>query len=424
MNQILSKAKHRLKRLLQILTILPGNEASRAPEYNIQEVLPIHCRKSEIADTRLNLLIPALSIRYSFGGINTALDFFMALIGDAKNARIIITDESVSDLKGFSQADKWQIVNAKDEDVYGRSIVCFGDRYEKTIPVRQGDIFVATAWWTSYCGERILNWQKKTWNKEPAPLVFLIQDFEPGFYKWSARYLLAMSTYDQKNMISVINTSLLHDYIRNTGIFFKHYYIFEPGLNKTLATYLNQKATRHKKKLIIFYGRPSVERNAYEVIAKGLEFWSHWFPNARDWKVISLGEAYPNIMLANGVEVNVKGKVTIDEYANMLLDAAIGVSLMISPHPSYPPLEMAAFDLAVVTNKFSNKNLSDFHDNIFSLTNISPEHIAHAVCDLCQKFEKEETYFSNRTFRNTDFVKNKPTFDFIDNLKQHLPTLS
>ncbi len=416
----LSKYAHRLKRFLQTNKHKTAEALSLPPEYNIQEILPINCRESEIKETRFNLLIPALSIRFSFGGINTALDFFLALPGRHKNARIIITDEAVSDLKGFSQSEHWKLVTPEEGDVPGRSIVCFGDRYNKTIPVRENDIFVATAWWTSYNGVRILNWQKEKWGAEPSPLVFLIQDFEPGFYKWSSRYLLALSTYDQKNMIAVINTSLLYDFIKSNGITFKHYYIFEPGLNKNLAPYLTQKDMHVKKKKIIFYGRPSVERNAYEVIAKGLEIWSFWYPRAKDWEVISLGEIYPNIRLGNGIEVIVKGKVTIDEYANILLDAAIGISLMVSPHPSYPPLEMAAFNLAVITNKFANKNLSDYHDNIFSLDNINPENIAHVISDLCIKFEKQETCFSNHSFRNIHFLNQKSGFDFIDNLKQHL----
>jgi beta-1,2-rhamnosyltransferase WsaF-like protein len=414
---------HRFKQFLLSKKTASVVPASLPPEYNIQEILPINCRESDIMETRFNLLIPALSLRFSFGGINTALDFFSALIGNAANARIIITDEAVSDLQGFAQSADWQLVSSEHDDVYGRSIVCFGDRYNKTIPVRKNDVFVATAWWTSYNGERILNWQKEKWGEEPSSLVFLIQDFEPGFYKWSSRYMLALSTYNQKNMIAVINTALLYDFIKNNDISFKHYFIFEPVINKKLATYIDQKPAHLKKKKIIFYGRPSVERNAYEIIAKGLELWSFWYPGANNWEVISLGEAYPNIKLGNNIEVNVKGKVAIDEYANILLDASIGISLMVSPHPSYPPLEMAAFDLAVITNKFSNKNLSDYHDNIFSLENISPENIAHLISDLCGQFEENNNCFSNRNFRNINFLNSNQGFDFVDDLKGYLPTL-
>ncbi|MDB5277546.1 MAG: hypothetical protein JWR61_2501 [Ferruginibacter sp.] len=422
MKSKLLEYRQRLKGFLFSEKFTLPETACLPPEYNIQEILPINCRESEIDEVRINLLVPALSIRFSFGGINTALDFFTEFIGHAKNARIIITDEAISDLKALPKSEDWKLVTSEGNDMSGLSIVCFGDRYNKTIPVRKNDVFIATAWWTSYNGERILNWQKEKWGEPAAPLIYLIQDFEPGFYKWSSRYLLALSTYHQKNMIAVINTSLLYEFVKSSGIILNRHYIFEPGLNRNLASHLNAKTIPVKKKRIIFYGRPSVERNAYEIIVKGLELWSFWHTNAKDWEIISLGEIYPNIRLGNDIDIIVKGKVTLDEYANLLLDSAIGISLMVSPHPSYPPLEMAAFNLGVVTNKFSNKDLSNFHDNIFSLDNINPENMAIMICDLCSKFENNAGYFLNRNFRNIDFLNKESGFDFIKDLKCHLPS--
>ena len=232
--------------------------------------------------------------------------------------------------------------------------------------------------------------------------------------------MLALSTYYQMDMIAVINTALLSDYIKSNGISFKHYYIFEPTINNKLLIALQQKDKFRKKKKIIFYGRPSVERNAYEVIVKGLEYWSFWYSQAKQWEIVSLGEFYSDIKLGNDISITVKGKVTMEEYASTLLESAIGISLMISPHPSYPPLEMAAFDIGVITNKFFTKNLSDYHDNFFSLENINPENIALLLADLCKKFEEKENCFANKNFRNINFLNGKNSFGFITDLKYHL----
>ena len=35
--------------------------------------------------------------------------------------------------------------------------------------------------------------------------------------------------------------------------------------------------------------------------------------------------------------------------------ASIGISLMESPHPSYPPIEMALFGVNVITNIYESK---------------------------------------------------------------------
>ena len=66
------------------------------------------------------------------------------------------------------------------------------------------------------------------------------------------------------------------------------------------------------------------------------------------------------------------GKLTLQEYAKTLEESYAGISLMASPHPSYPPLEMSVFGVKVITNTFANKDLKDFNSNIVSLNNIVP----------------------------------------------------
>ena len=46
---------------------------------------------------------------------------------------------------------------------------------------------------------------------------------------------------------------------------------------------------------------------------------------------------------------------------------------MISPHPSYPPLDMAHLGMLVATNRFGAKDLSTWHQNIHSLASHRPK---------------------------------------------------
>lgn len=57
--------------------------------------------------------------------------------------------------------------------------------------------------------------------------------------------------------------------------------------------------------------------------------------------------------------------MSLEEYKELLPGFDVGISLMMSPHPSLPPLEMAAAGLMVVTNIFANKTAE-------SLKGISP----------------------------------------------------
>lgn len=420
MRNTLSRFKNKIFHLLSVNQANGVDTALIQPNYHIPEAGPIHCRQSDLEGKRLNLLLPALSIKYAFGGINTAIDFFLHFMSNDKDVRIIITDEVNSDLLALSNIEDWQLVQMDEPDRVGKIIICCGDRSQKTLNVRKDDVFVATAWWTAYIGEGILRWQQQQWNVKPNPMVYLVQDFEPGFYRWSSRYAMCLSTYYHENLIAVVNTKLLADYFTSIGIDFKQKYVFEPSLNKKLATHYSNKKTAVKQKQIIFYGRPTVERNAFEIIINGLQIWSLHYPDAKSWKIISLGENYATIPLNNGASIEVKGKVSLDEYAGLLLSSAIGASLMISPHPSYPPLEMAAFDLGVIANTFHNKNLSEFHKSIFSLESLHPEGFARLLYDMCAKFEQDNNSFRNNNFQNFDFISDKNCFDFIKDIRRDL----
>jgi hypothetical protein len=83
------------------------------------------------------------------------------------------------------------------------------------------------------------------------------------------------------------------------------------------------------------------------------------------------------------------GKVSLDEYSDHLLRSSAGLSLMISPHPSYPPLEMAAFGVRVVTNNFANKNLSPRSPFLNCVDEVTPKRIAQALREQCETFDTE-----------------------------------
>jgi hypothetical protein len=52
---------------------------------------------------------------------------------------------------------------------------------------------------------------------------------------------------------------------------------------------------------------------------------------------------------------------------------------MLSPHPSYPPLEMAEAGMITLTNRFDGKDLSLRSDNIISIDVLTPETLAEEI---------------------------------------------
>ena len=92
--------------------------------------------------------------------------------------------------------------------------------------------------------------------------------------------------------------------------------------------------------------------------------------------------------IADMQNFEVLGKVSLNTYSQLLSISKVGISLMISPHPSYPPLEMAYYGLFVVTNCFQTKNLNLRSSNFISISDCTPEEIAYGLEMAINKSEK------------------------------------
>ena len=86
--------------------------------------------------------------------------------------------------------------------------------------------------------------------------------------------------------------------------------------------------------------------------------------------------------------MSVLGKLSFDEYAYWLNRASIGVSLMVSPHPSYPPLEMAEAGLLTITNTFAGKDLARRFPTIRSIETVDADTLSDAIEDCTARLAK------------------------------------
>ena len=401
--------------------------AQRELDAEIAELTPIAARPSTRAAPRLNLLLPGASEQHVFGGASTALALFDRIAslplsdGTRLQRRILVTDERSLDGIDARRFQGWQVRAAGDDDTDDPALVPLGDRVGPdgapiSIPVRAHDWFIATAWWTAHMARGLCRWQAAQGGQGPRPFVYLIQDFEPGFYPWSSRYALAEQTYRfDEPVIAVFNSSSLRAFFHGRGLAFARAFGFEPTLHPELARRLPDPAgSGHRARRILVYGRPGVPRNAFALLVLGLRQWVARDPRAAGWQVVSLGESHPDLSLgvppAPGTAVastlapapapavspmvtpaeiilRSEGKVSLDRYAALMRDSAIGVSLMLSPHPSYPPLEMAAFGMRTLTNRFEGKSLALDHPNLIELDDLSPETLARQLADLASRFD-------------------------------------
>ena len=129
-------------------------------------------------------------------------------------------------------------------------------------------------------------------------------------------------------------------------------------------------------------------RNCYPAVTAGLRLWADTYAKASEWEVVSAGLPHPPVTLARDKAMVSLGKLPLSDYAELLRETGVGLSLMASPHPSYPPLEMAHFGVRTVTNAYTCKDLSTSHPNITSLITIEPASIAHALAAACDAFDE------------------------------------
>ncbi len=370
-------ATHRLKVFRPCLTAVDGF----VPPYGqpVIEAAPIQTYPSRNRRPRLNLILNTVNPHQSFGGVTTALKYFnewAEALGVGFDRRIIVTDAEIEKASYDLLPDFTPKPFLPSLDKETRVIVDASGREGGAIDLRAQDFFVATAWWTAKIAIEFDDDRKRYFGKS-LPFLYLIQDEEPYFYGWGSKFALAEATYHHADRaIAVINSEELFSEMTAKYQFLQAFCI-PYRLNERIDKLL---APKPRERLILVYARPSVARNAFEIICAALHAWQQTDPiRASRWKIVMLGESF-DLGYAYPVQnVLIEGKASLERYADYLSRASVGISLMLSPHPSYPPLEMAAAGVRTITNAFGPKNLAQKFPEIVSLPNLTPDCLAEEI---------------------------------------------
>lgn len=359
------------------------------------EITPMHFRKIDFEEKRINIILPSINKRDVFGGIATALNFFDAFAEKSGWARRIIISDANPDEEAIEMhTPEYMFCDSSEDALASSQIVPYADRAGKTIPVSDHDYFIFTGWWTAYCIQEEYLMNASSLGLKQNVFMYLIQDYEPGFYPWSSQYMFAELTYKtEQQQIAIFNSTELRDYFKKSQYSFAKEFVFDPVLNEGLRKALPKAGDYiRKKKQILVYGRPSTARNAFALLVEILKKWVDIQEDVHEWTILAAGESFEPVNLGKGQRLISVGKLSIENYASLLKETYAGVSLMVSPHPSYPPLEMSVFGVKTITNMYANKNLDGFNDNIYSLENILPVNVAKCLQEICSDYSMEIIY--------------------------------
>jgi hypothetical protein len=393
-----------------------------APVSTLPSIPAFKLRPDESPRRRVTLFINSIRRSSAFGGVLTGLEFFCALAAELRrqgecDVRVVLTrDADVGDTLALGSACRRRGVPLDAVEIVSA-------RTAQALDVRGDDFFVAFDSILVLSVHDLLAQQREFYGVKGRRLVYIMQDYEPGFHAFSVAHALSAEAYSLgDDIFGVVNTSLLKDYFEVRGHRFRRTDCFEPRMNPDLAALARLPRGRTRKHRILVYGRPWIQRNCWPALIEGLRLWARDYPNCRDWTVVSAGDAHLPMQLAPGVKMTSVGKLTLADYGALMLESAVGVSLMASPHPSYPPLEMAHFGMLTITNRFANKDWAQVHDNILPIDSVRPQAISAALSAACAQFEADPAQGDRGQSGMPDYLSDSDEFAFVDDLAAALLT--
>ena len=305
---------------------------------------------------RINVVTDSISKGSLFGGVGTSLVLAVQLAKelDAELRVVTRTEPPVPD-------NMTQVLTANGIE-FGGNIeftLCPGGSRQPAIDVTPGDTWLTTSWWTTRAVRSSVRSET---------IIYLVQEDERRFYPDGDDSMLCTEVFADANLKFVINSSLLYRHFAedpSIGSMCERSLWFEPAFPRTPPSAPDP--WRGDRLDFFFYARPNHPRNLYVL---GLEVVNEAIKrNVLDpsrWNVHFVGSNLKSVTLASGVEPTFFQDRSWQEYRSLVQRMDLGLSLMASPHPSYPPLDLAAAGAVVVTNSYgaSKRSLDQYSENI------------------------------------------------------------
>ena len=287
------------------------------------------------------------------------------------------------------------------------------------IVVSPDDICVATLWNTAYIAKHVQSFCNSS------EFIYIIQDYESIFYANSSISALIENTYSF-NYFPLFSTQALKDFfyknnIGNISDRIQSYEIFNTAASAYLPNY-NEFSNRSGKKKFVFYGRPHRKRNCFElgieVIAQAVE---KGILSTDEWDFYSVGASEGKIKINNDLSIYALPFMSVSEYKKIIYQYDLALSLMMSPHPSMVPIDLALSGVPVVTNTYKNKDekyLKSISENIYS-SNLNIDSLLYTLEKACEKVNDYKTRYENA--KKSDYPQNWDyVFTNMDNLDKFL----
>jgi glycosyltransferase involved in cell wall biosynthesis len=335
-----------------------ADEAYPDPETaHIERLLaPLGFTVSAAEPERVNILIPTIDLRHLFGGYIAKFNLARKLAEAGHRVRIVTVDPTPE-----LRAD-WRLQVESYSGLAGAmsTIEVAFAREQGEVVISPRDRFVATTWWTAYHARDAIS------RTQGERFLYLIQEYEPFTFVMGSWAAVAAATYTFPHA-ALFSTELLRSYFaaNRIGVYSgdgadgdPSSVSFQNAITPVRAPSAAELADREGRRLL-FYARsePHAKRNMFELgmIALSRAIESRIFGD--EWQFFGIGSVSgrSRVELADGNELDVLPRQGQSRSGEILAGYDIGLSLMLTPHPSLVPIEMASAGLLTVTNTFETK---------------------------------------------------------------------
>lgn len=321
---------------------------------------------------RVNLLMATINFKYVYGGYIAMFNFARKMALRGHSVRLVIVEPCDYDPAEWR---KQILAYPGIEDLFDLVETSYHNDRSQPLLANPEDVFVATSCWTAHIAHQAAR------SLAHSKFVFFAQEYEPLFFPMGSLAALSNQSYFLPQY-TVFSTDLLRDYFvqNRLGVFAqpdglgsRDSLSFENAIN-TFPLSVRDLQQRKIRKLL-FYARPEphAARNMFELGLLGIvEAAKSGTFNPEDWRLYGIGTLGKSrrLTLSKNLAIELMPKVDLKEYLRLLPTFDLGLSLMLSPHPSLMPIEMASAGMISVTNTYANKTaqqLSRISSNIVAV---------------------------------------------------------
>ncbi|MBC5764758.1 rhamnosyltransferase WsaF family glycosyltransferase [Ramlibacter albus] len=341
---------------IQLTRNAKGVRANEVVEHRFRNLTPI--RFFPVPPTpggRINIVTDSINPGSLFGGVATSVIMGLLAAQDTGRRLRIITRTEAPHPDGLDAVlGAYGIAVSGDLEL---SYAPIDGEEPGHIEAAPDELFITTSWWTTTAVLATVDARQ---------VVYLLQEDERMFYAHGDELLRCERLLRTPDVRFVVNSKLLFDHLVASGLdnVAARGTWFEPAFPPQV---FHPRPRSGEKQVLMFYARPFNARNLFTLGLEVLEAAVvRGVIDPAKWDVVLVGKDLLPVLLGDGTCVPTRlENLDWRAYAELVGKVDLALSLMYTPHPSYPPFDLAASGAVVVTNTYGNKqDLSGYSRNI------------------------------------------------------------